>query len=107
VGFAHLLRGLAALLVVVFHQGQLFWARNAVASAISFTPPLPSPVLPAGAAALEWLRAHGNLNLGTVGVGLFFLISGFVIPMALERYSAHGFLVARFFRLYPTYAASR
>ena len=45
-----------------------------------------------------------NLSFGYLGVQLFFLISGFVIFMTLERTSsAADFVVSRFSRLYPTY----
>ncbi len=33
---------------------------------------------------------------------LFFLVSGFVVPYALERGTLGSFFVRRFFRLYPT-----
>ena len=45
-----------------------------------------------------------NFAAGEFGVELFFVISGFVITMTLERSkSASDFLVARFSRLYPAY----
>ena len=43
------------------------------------------------------------LNFGAFGVALFFLISGFVIPISLERMAPVGFLIARAFRIFPTY----
>lgn len=43
------------------------------------------------------------LNLGCLGVSLFFLISGFVIPFSLDKYPPVKFLINRFFRIYPTY----
>jgi peptidoglycan/LPS O-acetylase OafA/YrhL len=48
--------------------------------------------------------AWGGFALGGYGVHVFFLISGFVIVMTLER-SEHAadFLVGRFSRLYPAY----
>jgi peptidoglycan/LPS O-acetylase OafA/YrhL len=45
-------------------------------------------------------------SMGQLGVALFFLISGFVIPFSLERYSRSGFLLARLLRIYPVYAAA-
>ncbi len=45
-------------------------------------------------------------NLGAFGVSLFFLVSGFVIPMSLKNSSTKiiiDFFIKRFFRLYPTY----
>ncbi|MFZ1815691.1 MAG: acyltransferase [Rhizobiaceae bacterium] len=43
----------------------------------------------------------GISALGHLGVAIFFVISGFVIPMAAERRSPSQFAVARFVRLYP------
>jgi peptidoglycan/LPS O-acetylase OafA/YrhL len=45
-----------------------------------------------------------TINIGRFGVILFFLISGFVIPFSLnEKSTIKGFLISRFFRLYPLY----
>src|SRR4051794_40869200 len=45
--FAHLLRGLAALLVVYRHLFEVFWLANPVAAALAHTEPLSSiPTLP-------------------------------------------------------------
>ncbi|MEQ3499755.1 acyltransferase [Tenacibaculum sp. SSH1-16] len=47
------------------------------------------------------------LNLGSFGVSLFFITSGFVIALSLKGegniYSVINFAIKRFFRLYPTY----
>jgi peptidoglycan/LPS O-acetylase OafA/YrhL len=45
-------------------------------------------------------------ELGPLGVGLFFVISGFVIPLSLNKLKPGAFLIARFFRIYPTYACA-
>ena len=75
------LRGIAAMLVVLFH-----YTSHA------------SQVLP---------TAHGialGLWWGYYGVHMFFAISGFVILMTLERTaSTADFVVSRFSRLYPAY----
>jgi peptidoglycan/LPS O-acetylase OafA/YrhL len=44
-------------------------------------------------------------GFGEFGVALFFLISGFVIPLSFERYGPRAFLIARCWRLVPTYVA--
>jgi peptidoglycan/LPS O-acetylase OafA/YrhL len=77
------LRGVAVLMVLAFHYttrfGQLF------------------PQAASGA----------SFPLGAYGVQLFFIISGFVIVMTLDRSErAVDFLVARFSRLYPAYWAA-
>lgn len=43
------------------------------------------------------------LSPGRVGVVAFFLVSGYVIPLSLERQSQRTFWIRRFFRLYPVY----
>jgi peptidoglycan/LPS O-acetylase OafA/YrhL len=68
------LRGIAALMVVMFH-------------------------LTSG-------RHDYGFYLGVTGVDLFFIISGFVIFMSLNKTkSSRSFVVNRFIRLYPTYWA--
>jgi peptidoglycan/LPS O-acetylase OafA/YrhL len=70
------LRGIAALLVVVFH----------------FTMHRPQSEL--------------GFKYGITGVDLFFIISGFVIFMSINNVnSAKEFVVNRITRLYPTYWA--
>ena len=47
-----------------------------------------------------------GLHLGVTGVDLFFIISGFVIFMSLNKTkSSQAFVTNRFIRLYPTYWA--
>jgi peptidoglycan/LPS O-acetylase OafA/YrhL len=70
------LRGLAAVMVVVFH---FTMGRN---------------------------QADLGFKLGTTGVDLFFIISGFVILLSLEHVEKSGqFIINRISRLYPTYWA--
>ncbi|MBQ4796704.1 acyltransferase family protein, partial [Pectobacterium versatile] len=40
------------------------------------------------------------------GVALFFLISGWVVPPMLSRYSRKQFLINRFFRIFPMLIAA-
>ncbi len=75
------LRGLAALAVVFFHYtaqfDKLFGHSN----------------------ALSWSMPYGDL-----GVHLFFMISGFVIFLTLDRVKKpFDFVISRFSRLYPAY----
>lgn len=96
--FANQLRGVAALFVVFAHLGYVFWmVRETVANFI-------------GANVMEGPNPPGigvfvsdQLNLGVLGVAIFFLISGFVIPFSLRKVGQVQFLVARVFRIYPTY----
>jgi peptidoglycan/LPS O-acetylase OafA/YrhL len=83
-GELDVLRGLAAVAVMLFH----YTARYA--EVYGFPSPLPF-----------------HVGFGHYGVELFFGISGFVILMTLQRTRSAGhFLVSRFSRLYPAYWAA-
>ena len=81
--FLDALRGVAAVVVVIQHVSeQVHWR----------------PAL--------WFSVH-VAQLGQLGVMVFFLVSGFIIPVSLERHgNLKGFWVARVFRLYPLYWVS-
>jgi peptidoglycan/LPS O-acetylase OafA/YrhL len=77
--FLDALRGLAAFAVILQHAGQ-----NLSPSYSAF--------------------AFSIFDLGNFGVTVFFLCSGFIIPISLERQgSLRSFWIRRFFRLYPLY----
>ena len=94
--FANQLRGAAALCVVVAHLGGVYWVEPQLVAAATFSPAATFTVP-------GFVASIGALDLGPYGVGLFFLISGFVIPLSLQRLGAGPFLIARLFRIYPTY----
>jgi peptidoglycan/LPS O-acetylase OafA/YrhL len=84
VGELDALRGLAALAVVAFHYTTFYQQEQ-------------GHVLPLGF----------GFPAGNYGVHLFFMISGFVIFMTLERTrTAMDFVVSRFSRLFPAYWAA-
>ncbi|MEO8152856.1 MAG: acyltransferase [Rhizobacter sp.] len=75
------LRGLAAVMVVLFHFTTRYSQKFGHLSEPAFSVP--------------W---------GNLGVNLFFMVSGFVIFMTLDRVSRPmDFVVSRFSRLYPAY----
>lgn len=81
------LRGIAALGVVLFHYMVAFADQYEHAS--------------------EIFPGFRYFRYGKHGVELFFIISGFVIFMSLERTkNSQDFLFGRFSRLYPTYWAA-
>jgi peptidoglycan/LPS O-acetylase OafA/YrhL len=100
--FANQLRGIAALCVAGSHLVGVFWAMRDFVGLATATP-LQGGLPPPG---LFGVFAHTYLNFGPLGVGLFFLISGLVIPISLDQHSRASFLLARLLRIYPTYLAA-
>lgn len=101
--WANMARGAAALAVVLGHFGVVFWMAQDVAASLARRPALypgaeGAPLFARGLAAVP-------VDLGAFGVALFFLVSGFVIAVSIDRYSRPGFLVGRLMRILPTYAA--
>ncbi|MEU8658056.1 acyltransferase family protein [Actinoplanes philippinensis] len=77
------LRGWAATVVAVFHLSPVVLGRD------------------------PHLRIYAVVDLGKYGVLLFFLVSGYVIPMSLERHGdLRRFWIGRLLRIYPAYLAA-
>lgn len=99
--FAQMLRAYAAFLVYITHCVLGFWTAPQIIPTLIQTP------------AIEYQSSIHQIistyldsvyiGFGALGVAIFFLISGFVIPFSLEHYSIKQFLVKRFFRIFPTY----
>jgi peptidoglycan/LPS O-acetylase OafA/YrhL len=82
----HLLRGIAAMLVLMAHSFRSFYFWD-----------------------LPWFEGE-ILSFGQIGVSVFFVISGFVLPLSLQKNYRFTdfprFLIRRFVRIEPTYLAS-
>lgn len=94
--FANILRGICALFVVFQHYFHDFWIyKDALFRFLS----IDITRTPFFATFLDNL----HFNFGHCAVYIFFIISGFVIPISIERYSRKEFVIQRIFRIYPTY----
>lgn len=100
--FANTLQGIAALSVIVAHYFDVYWTSPVTVSALTNAPLLNHQEIPVFVSAIQLFK-YLNLNYGAFGVGLFFLVSGFVIPISLERKGVADFIVNRVLRIFPTY----
>lgn len=89
--------------VLTCHFAVAFWISQDISAGLARRRPL----YPGSTGAPGFARVLDSLpvDLAALGVSLFFLLSGFVIAISLERYSRRGFLVGRLMRVLPTYAA--
>ena len=100
--FADQLRGLAAVLVVLSHVFNVYPSAQPMVAAVAAAP----QVMDLPRLWITPLVTQSWINMGPFGVGLFFLVSGFVIPFSLRRHGRVSFLLARALRIYPTYWAA-
>lgn len=90
-GFIDSLRGIAALMVIYLHMAGHLRVEGLIGNSVED--------------ALLWFFKY-VVDMGKVGVVVFFAVSGFVIPFTLTKKSGaplRTFVVSRFFRLYPVY----
>jgi Acyltransferase family len=102
VQFADSLRGVACLSVVLAHYGGFWKPSGVVIPLVANVPPLPADVAPPY--LYFAVTSSHSFSPAGFGVALFFLISGFVIPLSLNRLGTFSFLRARCWRIGPTYA---
>lgn len=101
VWFAHVVRGMAAIVIIWGHLVVEFQQQQLV-SLVVFTDPIEGLPKNFTLDIYHWFIEHLSINLGNAAVGVFFMVSGFVIPFSLERRTMGGFAIRRFLRFYPT-----
>lgn len=101
--FIHMLRGVSVLIVLYCHLGEMFWLDQTTCSQIGFFEPNNFSRIPVWASIGSRIEKTG-INFGMLGVAIFFLISGFLIPASIKKYGCKDFLKGRIIRLYPMYA---
>jgi peptidoglycan/LPS O-acetylase OafA/YrhL len=84
------------------HYCGIFFQAHVGITALLQVPPLPH--LPEVTGPARLLGEYA-IVAGEFGVGIFFIISGFVIPFSVASESPLGFLKRRIFRIYPVYIA--
>lgn len=88
------------------------------ASVGGFAPSIPGIISPNVQLPLMNGPAHAFLNFdiflittfsaqsAILGVALFFMVTGYLMPVMMEKYSRKNFLINRFFRIFPLLIAS-
>lgn len=103
--FANSLRGIACLSVLISHYIFGFAEIHGQYDGFAALPRQAYPWIPT-----SLMPPHSFVSFGSLGVALFFLISGLVIPFSVDglskgRLPRTAFFISRAFRIVPTYAA--
>ncbi|EFA4099485.1 acyltransferase [Escherichia coli] len=101
--FVNTIRGVASLVVMLAHYIISF---NAFSGGYGGLPKIEGGVFKNASDLLGF--GMPSFSYGAFGVALFFLVSGFVIPLSLtklttQRYGIFAFIVSRILRIWPVY----
>src|SRR5437764_12062532 len=104
VWWAHVARGTAAIVVLFARFMFEFREQKTLVKVFTFITPIPLGDLPASFAyeAYKWPGEHLRIDPGTAAVGMSSMLSGFVIPFALERRTMSAFGIGPILRVYRT-----
>ncbi|AIL66190.1 Acyltransferase family protein (plasmid) [Rickettsiales bacterium Ac37b] len=101
--FLQIARGIACLLIVYIHWLRFLHNPNGSAD-IVFQPAIEGYIAPSITTQIMELKNKilpFDFREVYFGLGLFFLISGFVIPLSMEKGTQIEFLIRRILRIYP------
>lgn len=106
--FIDKLRAIATIFVLLGHFCFVFWYNNAAVASLLHIEERGDIILtiPRIYGDIAIATEEAKINLGMIGVGLFFLISGFVIPYSVKNRGGSYkilFLIKRFLRIWPVY----
>lgn len=104
VWFIQMLRGIASLSVVYNHIFALFFANETTINQFLHVVGYKLPQFASGNIFLQLFNILDQklyFNPGFVGVYIFFLISGFVIPISIKNNGIKKFIISRGLRIYP------
>ena len=103
--FAQMMRGIAALMVVYSH---LFVCRVWWIGQYEIHDPFLGDIHPENyfEKFYDFLAQQLFINLGAVGVGVFYIISGFVISFSISKRERLKFLLNRIARIFPVVIAA-
>ena len=103
--FVHVARSIACMLVVYKHIFDNFWVSNIISTKkhhfeienFNYT----------GLSYYKIVKFIDSIfSAGAFGVALFFLVSGFVIPLSIKNKKLSQFVISRIFRIWPIYVLS-
>ncbi len=102
--YLDLLRVISVSLVLYGHFVSV--GGNALSLPDLINPNVVLPLLQTGGKGLNWLENFFQVFLHTqaavLGVSVFFIITGYLMPKMMLRYTRTEFLANRFFRIFPT-----
>ncbi|MBQ4132426.1 MAG: acyltransferase family protein, partial [Desulfovibrionaceae bacterium] len=103
-----LVRVLSILLVINAHFCSVGGFASKIPNAVGEGAPLPLlDGLNLWYCHLDWyLIRFFSTQSGILGVALFFMVTGYLMPVMMERYSRTDFLINRLFRIFPLLPAS-
>ncbi|GHT36604.1 hypothetical protein AGMMS49593_01900 [Endomicrobiia bacterium] len=101
--YLHVIRFIAIFLVIYCHFISVGSGWKEISGVIKISDSVTMPLLKTNVLAYfdTFLKNHFSTYAGTLGVCLFFLLSGFLVPTMMERYSRRSFLINRIVRIFP------